>query len=134
MIRRHLVSAAAVVTLAVGYSEVLAAAPAHASVSGISCTGWQHATYDPGATNTEQVSMVTYDDYLNIINEYSPTGSCVAIGSTASARESKTGRSPATFLQRNQHSHGVRYVQLERRPVLHDGAIRPSGDPSAPTP
>src|ERR1700722_12107383 len=79
MIKRHLVSAGAAVALA--------AAPAHAAVSGISCTGWQHATYDPGVTNTEQLSTVTYHDYLNIINGYSPTGSCIAVGSTASTGE-----------------------------------------------
>lgn len=86
MIKRHLVSAAAAVALAAGCAA-LAAAPAHAAVSGISCTGWQHDTYDPGATNTEQVTTVTFDDYLNIINGNSPTGSCIAIGSTASAGE-----------------------------------------------
>lgn len=66
MIRRHLVSAAAVVTLAAGCGA-LAAAPAHASVSVIYCTGWQHATYDPGVTNTERLSTVTTDDYLNVL-------------------------------------------------------------------
>jgi hypothetical protein len=83
MIKKHLVAAVAAVTLAAGCA-VLAAAPAHASVSGISCTGWQHATYDPGVTNTSQFSTVTTDDDLNVTDTYSPTGSCLAIGSSAS--------------------------------------------------
>lgn len=89
MTRKHLISVATVVMLAAGCA-VLAAAPAHADVSGISCTGWQHATYDPGVTNTEQFSTVTTDDDLNVIDEYSPTGSCVAVGSTASSAEQDT--------------------------------------------
>ena len=89
MIIKRLASAAAVVTLAAGCAA-LAATPAHASVSGISCTGWQHATYDPGLTNTEQFSTVTTDDDLNVIDQYSPTGSCLAVGSTASSGEQDT--------------------------------------------
>jgi hypothetical protein len=91
MIRNRLVSAAAALTLAAG-TVALVAAPAHASVSSITCTGWQHDTYTPGLTNNLQLITISIDDDLNVIDDNSPAGSCVAAGSAAS-----TGQQDRTF-------------------------------------
>lgn len=61
--------------------------PAYASTAAISCTGWTHATYTPGLTNTVKPTTVVVDGNLNVIDEHSPTGSCLAVGSGATAGE-----------------------------------------------
>jgi hypothetical protein len=81
--KRQLAALAGVVGLALG-SAVLAA-PAHASLATISCTGWTHATYTPGLTNTAKPTAVVVDGDLNVIDAHSPTGSCLALGSSATA-------------------------------------------------
>ncbi|HYS42306.1 MAG TPA: hypothetical protein VEO01_42345 [Pseudonocardiaceae bacterium] len=83
--RRELALLAGVVGLALG--SVVAAVPAYASTATISCTGWTHATYAPGLTNTAKSTSVVVDGDLNVIDEHSPTGSCLALGSSASAGE-----------------------------------------------
>lgn len=83
--KRRLASFAGVLGLALG-SAVLAV-PAYASITTISCTGWTHATYTPGLTNTAKSTAVVVDGDLNVIDEHSPTGSCLAVGSTATAGE-----------------------------------------------
>lgn len=61
------------------------AAPAHAAAAVLSCTGWSHTTYDPGLTNTVRpTTVVVHGDY-NVIEDHSPTGSCLAVGSSASS-------------------------------------------------
>ncbi len=85
--RRRLASSAAVLALVVTFGDVTgaAASPARAAVAGISCTGWQYDTYAPGMTNTLQPTTVVLDGDLNVIDDHSPTGSCVAVGSSATA-------------------------------------------------
>lgn len=51
------------------------------------CTGWTYTTYTPGLTNTPKSTTVVDDGNLNIIDAHSPTGSCLALGSSASAGE-----------------------------------------------
>lgn len=62
-------------------------APAHASTATISCTGWSYTTYSPGLTDTVRPTTVVVDGDLNVIDDHSPTGSCVALGSGATAGE-----------------------------------------------
>ena len=63
-----------------------ASAPAHAiDLATISCTGWTYTTYSPGLTNTVQPTTVVDDGYYDVITPHSPTGSCVAIDSGATA-------------------------------------------------
>jgi hypothetical protein len=83
--KRQLASLAGVLGLALG--SALMAAPAHASTATITCTGWTHATYTPGLTNTAKSTAVVVDGDLNVIDEHSPTGSCLALGSGATAGE-----------------------------------------------
>jgi hypothetical protein len=66
---------------------VLVAASADAASPSITCTGWDHDTYNPGVTNIAQPVAITTDEDLNVIDAYSPTGSCVAIGSSATAEQ-----------------------------------------------
>ena len=65
----------------------LMASPAHASTGSMICTGWTYTTYTPGLTNTAKPTTIVDDGNLNIISEHSPTGSCIAIGSSATAGE-----------------------------------------------
>ena len=86
--RKRLMSWIAVPAMAVGTSVLVAVAPAHSSaVTAISCTGWDHVTFSPGLTNTLRSTTVTNDEDLNVIDAYSPTGSCLAVGSAATAGE-----------------------------------------------
>ncbi|HEY1572974.1 MAG TPA: hypothetical protein VGG05_16650 [Pseudonocardiaceae bacterium] len=73
------------VLMGLALSGALPASPANASAGSISCTGWTHTTYSPGLTNTPQSTTVVDDGDLNVIGEHSPTGSCLAIGSGATA-------------------------------------------------
>jgi hypothetical protein len=74
--------------LALGLTNALLwAAPAHASLPGISCTGWTHASYTPGLTTTVRPTTVVVDGDLNVIDDRSPTGSCLSVGSSATAGE-----------------------------------------------
>jgi hypothetical protein len=88
-IRRRTASFAVALALAAAFGAVAGAAapPAWATVAGISCTGWQYDTYTPGITNALQPTTVGLDGDLNVIDDHSPTGSCVAIGSRATAGE-----------------------------------------------
>lgn len=81
--KRQLASLVGVVGLALAGAVV--AAPAYASITTISCTGWTHATYTPGLTNTAKSTAVVVDGDLNVIDGHSPTGSCLALGSSATA-------------------------------------------------
>ena len=83
--RRQLASVLAVPVLVL--SGAVAPATASAAVAGISCTGWTYTTYTPGLTNSTQPTTVVDDGDLNIIDAHSPTGSCLALGSSASAGE-----------------------------------------------
>ena len=83
--KRQLASLLVAAGLALG--GVVAALPAYASTASINCTGWTYATYTPGLTNTTKSTTVVDDGDLNIIDAHSPTGSCLAIGSSASAGE-----------------------------------------------
>jgi hypothetical protein len=87
MIRKRLVASLAGLLVVVLGEMVAAAAPAHASNSGISCTGWTFTTYTPGLTNTVQSTTVVVDGDLNVIDDHSPTGSCLAVNSSATAGE-----------------------------------------------
>ncbi|MFF7637830.1 hypothetical protein ACFZB9_32490 [Kitasatospora sp. NPDC008050] len=61
-------------------------APAQADPTpGITCTGWTYTTYTPGLTDTVQPTTVVDEGNLNIITDHSPTGSCLAVGSAATA-------------------------------------------------
>ena len=73
--------------LALAFGDAaIAAAPAHAgSAASITCTGWTYTTYDPGLTNTVQSTAVVDEGYYNVITDHSPTGSCLAFGSSASS-------------------------------------------------
>jgi hypothetical protein len=79
---------AGLLALALG-DVAVASVPAHAAaattLAGISCTGWTYTTYNPGLTNTVQSTTVVDDGYLDVITDHSPTGSCLAFGSKASA-------------------------------------------------
>lgn len=81
--KRALFSLIGVVGL--GVSSALLATPAHASIDTITCSGWTYTTYSPGMTNTPKSTTVVDDGELNVIGPHSPTGSCLAIGSGASA-------------------------------------------------
>ena len=85
MSRKWLVSYAAALAVALGAMAAAGTAPARASVlgSGISCTGWTHGTFTPGLTNNPQPISMVLDVDLNVIDAYSPTGSCLATGSAA---------------------------------------------------
>lgn len=83
--KRHLASLAAVAAMVL--SGAMAPAIANASAASIICTGWTYTTYSPGLTNTTKSTTVVDDGNLNIIDTHSPTGSCLAIGSSASAGE-----------------------------------------------
>ncbi|MEV7216463.1 hypothetical protein AB0O31_25650 [Kitasatospora cineracea] len=64
-----------------------AAQAAPATLATINCTGWTYTTYSPGLTHTVRPTTVTVDGNLNVTGPHSPTGSCLAVGSTASAGE-----------------------------------------------
>lgn len=81
--KRQLVPLIGVLGLALG--SAMAATPAYASTGSIICTGWTYTTYAPGLTNTAKSTTVVDDGNLNVIGPHSPTGSCLALGSSASA-------------------------------------------------
>jgi hypothetical protein len=81
--KRHLASLVVVVGMAMAGAVV--ASPAYASVDSIVCTGWTHTTYTPGLTNTARATTVVDDGELNVIGPHSPTGSCLGIGTSATA-------------------------------------------------
>jgi hypothetical protein len=81
--KRQLASFIGVLGLAL--SGAALASPADASTASIVCTGWTYATYAPGLTNTTQSTTTVVDGNLNVVNAHSPTGSCLAVGSTATA-------------------------------------------------
>jgi hypothetical protein len=83
--KRQLASLLAVAVLTL--VSAIAAPAAHASTASIVCTGWTYATYTPGLTNTAKSTTVVVDGDLNVIDAHSPTGSCLALGSSASAGE-----------------------------------------------
>jgi hypothetical protein len=85
MIGRRLSLFVAMIALVV--STAALAAPAHAAIASISCTGWQYDTYSPGLTNRLQSTTVVLDEDLNVLDGHSPTGSCIAVGSRATAEE-----------------------------------------------
>jgi hypothetical protein len=73
------------VAMALG-SGLAVSAPAQASsIAAISCTGWTYTTYSPGLTNTVQPTTVVDQGNLNVIGPHSPTGSCLALGSSATS-------------------------------------------------
>lgn len=82
--KRLSVLAAALLGLVWG-DLALVAGPAHALGGAISCTGWSYTTYSPGLTNTVRATEVTVAGRYNIVDAHSPTGSCLALGSSASA-------------------------------------------------
>jgi hypothetical protein len=68
-----------------------AAGPVHAaSAATISCTGWSYTTYSPGMTNTVRPLIVSVDGDLGLVDEHSPTGTCLAAGTAATAGERDT--------------------------------------------
>jgi hypothetical protein len=81
--KRQLASLVGAVGLALG--SALIASPAHASLASMICTGWTHTTYTPGLTNTAKPVTVVDDGNLNVITDHSPTGSCLAVGSSATS-------------------------------------------------
>jgi hypothetical protein len=81
--KRRLASLIGIVGLAPAGAMV--ATPANASTASMICTGWTHTTYSPGMTNTAKSTTVVDAGRLNVIGEHSPTGSCIAIGSSATA-------------------------------------------------
>ncbi|MFE1320257.1 hypothetical protein [Kitasatospora phosalacinea] len=81
---------AGLLALLLGSATLSAAAPAQAApaaLATITCTGWTYTTYSPGLTHTVRPTTVTVDGNLNVPGPHSPTGSCLAVGSTASAGE-----------------------------------------------
>lgn len=79
-----------VLSLLVG-STVGGASPAHAAgAATISCTGWSYTTYSPGLTTTVRPLLVSVDGDLGIVDEHSPTATCVAAGTAATAGERDT--------------------------------------------
>ncbi|WP_330456418.1 hypothetical protein OIB37_05685 [Streptomyces sp. NBC_00820] len=82
--KKRLTTLVGLLALALG-NVALVSTPAHAAAGTISCTGWSHTTYSPGLTNTVRPTTVTVAGRLNVIDEHSPTGSCLALGSSASA-------------------------------------------------
>ena len=74
--------------LLVGTTTVGAAGPAHAlGGATLNCTGWSYTTYSPGLTNTVQPVTVTVDGDLGLVDDHSPTGTCLALGTAATAGE-----------------------------------------------
>lgn len=68
-----------------------AAGPAHAAgAATISCTGWSYTTYSPGMTTTIRPLLVSVDGDLGLVDEHSPTGTCVAAGTAATSGERDT--------------------------------------------
>ncbi|HTJ69253.1 MAG TPA: hypothetical protein VL551_17080 [Actinospica sp.] len=82
--RRPAVAFVGVVALALG-TAMAASAPAHAAVATITCTGWTYTTYTPGLTDTVRPTTVVDQGRLNVIGPHSPTGSCLAVGSSATS-------------------------------------------------
>lgn len=82
--RRSAAAFVGVVALALG-TAVAASAPAHAAVATITCTGWTYTTYTPGLTDTVRPTTVVDQGRLNVIGPHSPTGSCLAVGSSATS-------------------------------------------------
>ncbi|GAB2690893.1 hypothetical protein [Kitasatospora kifunensis] len=78
---------ALILTPALAATGLLAtAAPAHADLTpAITCTGWTYTTYTPGLTDTVHSTTVVDDGDLDIIDAHSPTGSCLPVGSAATA-------------------------------------------------
>lgn len=85
MNRRRLASFIGTIALAI--CTAIVAAPAHAASASISCTGWQYNTYTPGLTNTLQLTTIVLDEDLNVLDSHSPTGSCIAVGSSATSEQ-----------------------------------------------
>jgi hypothetical protein len=81
--KRHCVALLGVLGLALGLATV--GSPAYASTASMICTGWTYTTYTPGLTNTAKSTTVVDDGNLNVIGQHSPTGSCLAVGSSATA-------------------------------------------------
>ncbi len=86
-ITRRLIYSAAVLALALGATVATTPAPASAAISSITCQGWTHVTFDPGLSNIPQYIEVAGDVDLNVSDQYSKTGACVATGSEATAGE-----------------------------------------------
>ncbi|WP_255946549.1 hypothetical protein [Streptomyces odontomachi] len=84
--KKRLTTLVGLVVLALG-DIALASAPVHAAAEAgtILCTGWSYTTYSPGLTNSVRPTTVTVAGRLNTIDEHSPTGSCLALGSHATA-------------------------------------------------
>ena len=82
--KKRLATLVGLVALALG-DIALVSAPAHAAAGTISCTGWSYTTYSPGLTDTVRPTTVTVAGRLNVIDAHSPTGSCLALGSSATA-------------------------------------------------
>jgi len=83
--RRRPVAFVGLLALALG-NAAAASVPANAtSVASITCTGWTYTTYAPGLTDTVKSTKVVDEGYYNVITDHSPTGSCLALGSSASA-------------------------------------------------
>jgi hypothetical protein len=85
MIGKRLAALVGVLGLALTGAAV--ASPANASTGSMICTGWTYTTYTPGLTNTAKSTSIVDDGNLNVIGPHSPTGSCLAIGSSATAGE-----------------------------------------------
>jgi hypothetical protein len=83
--KKRLTALAATLLALASADLALVTAPAHALGGTINCTGWSYTTYSPGLTNTVRPTDVTVAGRYNIIDAHSPTGSCLAVGSTASA-------------------------------------------------
>lgn len=73
------------VMVATGPAHAAVASPRAASLATITCTGWSYTTYSPGLTNTTRPTTVSVEGDLNVITPHSPTGSCLALGSSATA-------------------------------------------------
>ena len=84
--KRQLASLATLLALVLG-NAVAAATTAHASSAAIFCTGWTSATYTPGLTNAVQHTTAVVDGDLNVIDDHSPIGICLAVNSSATAGE-----------------------------------------------
>lgn len=85
--KRQLPCLAGAFALALG-GLALGAAPADAApaaLATINCTGWSYTTYSPGLTDTVRPTTVDVAGRYNVIDAHSPTGSCLALGSAASA-------------------------------------------------
>lgn len=83
--KKRLATLIGLVALAAGDLVALGSAPAHALGPTLNCTGWSYTTYSPGLTNTVRPTTVTVAGRYNVIEEHSPTGSCLGVGTAASS-------------------------------------------------